>query len=181
MSKNRSILAIFTIVGVVISFVSLKFGFCISAYELLEQALLAAFTGCIFSLFGGAVVWIGERKQIKAKQGELLSNLYTQVTKLSVDKYANYVPRSLEENRRSIVNLYQLLHTHLNENVWINSGEVTELKDSIFDLSLCILELDRCYDSCKMPRKIDVDAKLKDINRLKGNCTNLITKIQELL
>lgn len=181
MSKKRSILAVFTIVGIVISFVLLKFVFCTSICELVEQALLAAFTGCVFALFSGVAVWVDESRQIKAKQGELLADLYNQFDQFTVGHYASYVPGSLEARRRNIVNLYQLLHGHLSENVWINSPEVVQLKDDIFDFSLCILELDRYYDDCKKPSKIEFDVKLGEIYHLQGSCINLIPKIQELL
>lgn len=180
MSKKRTILAIFTMVGIVVPFVLLRFGFCTSVCKLIEQALLAAFTGCVFALFSGVAVWVDESRQIKVKQGELLANLYNQFGQFSVGDYASYVPGSLEANRRNIVNLYQLLHCHLSENVWINSPEVAQLKDDIFDLSLCILELDRYYDDRKRPTKIEFDVKLGEINRLKGSCINLIPKVQEL-
>lgn len=180
MSKRRSIMAAFTIVGTVISFVLLKFVFCTSICELIEQALLAAFTGCVFALFSGIAVWIDESRQIKAKQGALLADLYSQFEQFTVGDYASYERGSLETKRRNIVNLYQLFHGHLSEDVWFHDSDIAQLKDCIFDFSLCILELDHYYDDRRKPTKIEFEAKSKEIYCLKRNCINLIPRVQDL-
>lgn len=179
MEKQKRNMILFVTLTLIISVTLLLVVYKYDLCYLVENALVAAYTGCILAIPSGYLIIKGERKRIINEQAELLDNLYTLFENFSISSdYNSYRPSDVEKIRRHIVKLYYALGKIVTENyLWKSEQEkIEKLLNKIFDFSISIIDLKLKY------REIDEEKYTKDVQKIyekKNMCLSLIKELQK--
>lgn len=178
MKKGNCKLSIGIVLGIVVSIAVLLVDYNYTLCGLIEEAMLAIFTGCLFAVPNGVLIVYEDIKRVREEQTELLSDLDVYFKDISIREKDNYNPEVIEKNRQKIVKLNKLLGKRLDINYLKKKEkeEIRKLFDEIYSFSISILELNEKYH--RMSNN-DFNNEVRRINGIMDSCINLIQEIQE--